>query len=176
MTFRPATPSSPPQAATTPIEPAEQAIENIGQSVEQAREDVASARQNALDQASSDAERAAINARFDQIDETVGEFANRIEGAIQSGNAQMAATFTQFLDRLDSKLGSAAEGGQGDTIGDDDIVSVEEIIGGIGDTLTEGASGAVDAASQAADAAATAVDEAPSRVHGFLRPLWGGKR
>lgn len=166
MTFQRPT-NEPPLAAQSPIEPAEAAVESIAQSVEQARDDVASARQDALDDATSTEERAAVNARFDALQENVNEMGSRIETAITTGNAQLAATLTGFLDRFDARVN--AGGGQGDAVDDDDILSIEEIAGDVADP-------AVGAAAAAGDAVAEAVDEAPSRVHGLLRPLWGGHK
>lgn len=167
MTFRPANPSEPPQAAQTPIDPAESAIESIGESVEQARENVQAAREDALEQAQSQSERDAINARFDAMQESVGQMANRIESAITTGNAQLAATLTGFLDRLDAKIGQGAA--TGDESDDDEILSIEEIA----DSVTEPVAGA---AAAVADTVEQVADEAPRRVHGFLRPLWGGRK
>lgn len=168
MTFRPANPTEPPQAAQTPIDPGEQAIEQIGAAVDDARENVQHARESALDAAESQSERDAINARFDAIERSVQDTSSRIETAITTGNAQLAATLTGFLDRLDSRLpqGSAFND---DDENDDGIVSIEEVFENASDPV-------VGAAAATGEAVKEVVDEAPARVHGLLRPLWGGRK
>lgn len=155
----------PPQAAQTPSDPGEQAVEQIAGAVEEARSDLQSARDRALAAASSDAERAAVNARFDAMDEQFGEYTSRIEAAIQTGNTQMTAALTGFLDRLESKFAEQRQQSD-DDFGDDDIVSIEEVL----DDLTSPVAGAAAAAGSAIE---EAVDEAPQRVHGLFRPLFG---
>lgn len=167
MTFRPAKNDEAPQASQTPIDPAESAVEQIAESVEEARENVQEARQEALEAANSQSERDAINAHFNALNENVNEMGNRIESAISTGNAQLAATLTGFLDRLDSRLPS---GGAGDSTDDDgDILSIEELVEDVADPV-------VGAAAATGDAIKDVVDEAPTRAHRLFRPLWGGSK
>lgn len=174
MTMRPGAPADPPQAAAAPTDPADEALATVEQAVEAGREHIADARQQALDAAQSDAERAAINARFDAMGEQFSEFTSRIEAAISAGNDRLVETLTGAI----AAMQAAGQGNTSDDGGDVDgeILSVEEIAEGAADVATEGAAAVGDAAGAVADAAVQAVDEAPRRAHALFRPLWGGNK
>lgn len=169
---RPANPADPPQAAQAPTEPTDDVLDNVAEAVEAGREQISEARQAALDAARSDAERAAVNARFDAMQESFGEFTNRIEAAIQSGNERLIESISGALAAVTSTQGQGESGDDPDG----EILSVEEITEGIADAATDGAAAVGEAAGAAAETVVQAADEAPKRAHALFRPLWGGNK
>jgi len=169
MTFTPATPAEPAQGAQPPVDIPEQTLDAVESVIESGRTQLQDARSAALRDAESQAERDAINARFDTLAQQFGEGVSRIEQAIATGNTQLL----DGINRLVEQAGSAGAGAGATT--DDGIVSVEEIL----DDAAELAGGAVEAAADiategAAAAAEVVEDTLPRRDHPLFRKLWGG--
>ena len=162
----------PPQAGQSPIEPAEGALQGVEQAVSQGREQLEAARDASLAHARSDAERAQINARFDEVNAQFGEFTDRIVGAIENGNQAVLGQLTAIASGINGSQAS----GQGDTDDDSDfgdIIGIEEIVDGITDGVGGAAEAGAAAVGMAADAAVEQADKAPARAHRMYRKLWG---
>lgn len=172
MTFTPARTAEPPAAGQPPTDTPDAVLDQVEEAVDSGRAQIADARSAALRAAETDAERDAINARFDQVEQSFGNAIARVEQAITSGNAQLLAGLQELVG---AKAGEAGAG-EGDNADDDDgdIIGIELLDDAL-DAASEGVGTAVEAAGAAVEAAGdVAADVMPKRDHPLFRKLFGG--